>query len=248
MQRTLRFTTQQSKRNRVLIAFCLPAICFLAAGCVPLAAWRNQESDDASRGGPTLPLRKIARTVELESQFVQIEFDPQKPDQLQSIWQWVDETVVPAHVRKRLLRNGLRVGKVTQPDRVFAKIESLQSRETKGVVDTFLASAEVASHQMEGSNRIPMRIGKRYEMPVRLPVKGRQVVFFDTDPQPIGRTLTDPQFLFAMTPQRVRATQSLRLRMRPEVQYGAMEQDWVQADAALRIDVRRQSWSFEFKF
>ncbi|MEM6474056.1 MAG: hypothetical protein AAF802_31185, partial [Planctomycetota bacterium] len=135
------------------------------SGCVPLSAWNSDEAISDRSQTPALPLRKISRSVEIESRFVQVEFDPTEPDQLQSIWQWADETVIPPELRRRLLRNGLRVGKVTQPDRIDAKLDLLRSKETRSVVDTFLASAEVASHQMQGSKTIPMRIGKRVEMP-----------------------------------------------------------------------------------
>ncbi|MEO1615310.1 MAG: hypothetical protein AAFV88_05640 [Planctomycetota bacterium] len=231
------------KWMRLIFVSLLGLGLMTASGCLPLSVWSEKESASENEATRALPLRKIARTIEIESNFVQIQFDPQQPDQLQSVWQWVDETVIPLSTRQRLLRNGLRVGKVTQPDRVQAKLETLRGEQTRGIVDAFLESAEIASHQMQGAKTIPMRIGKRYELPVRLPIKGTRVVFVDDEPQPVGRTLFDPQFLFAITPDRGRGNQSLTLRMRPEVQYGDMQQDWVQGDAALRIDVRRQSWS-----
>ncbi len=161
------------------------------------------------------------------------------------MWQWVDETVLSPETRTVLRHNGLRIGKAAQPERLVGKLDALQSAQPPDVVADFLSSVAVSSHQSEGTKTIPMRLGKRYELPVRLPVQGDQVVIVHDDPQPIGRTLRDPQFLLAVRPQSGGAASQIRLRVRPEIQHGDMRQDWVQGDAALRIDVRRQSWSLD---
>jgi hypothetical protein len=194
---------------------------------------------------PTLPLRKVARTIELETEFVQIQFDPADPDQLQSMWQWVDETILPPATRELLNRNGLRIGKVFQPDRLNGRLRSLKAGQASDVVDTFLASASVSSHQSEGGRVDPMRIGKRNELPVRLPIEGVHVPMIYQNGEVIAKSLLDPTFLFSVTPQPGQSASEIRLRLRPEIQHGEMRQDWVQGDGALRIDVRRQSWSLD---
>jgi hypothetical protein len=216
------------------------------SGCASWSNWPEPSEQTGQASAAPRALSRVRRSIQLQSRFFQIHFDPADPDPVQSIWQWVDETVVPPAERQALHRNGLRVGKALQTQRVLEKLESLQRAEQQDVVDQFLASASVSSHQSEGTDTIPMRVGKRYEMPVRLPLEGPHVVIVDDQPQPLGRTLLDPQFLFAITPERAAASPvSLRLRVRPEVQHGDMQQDWVRGDAALRIDVRRQSWSLE---
>ena len=192
-----------------------------------------------------LPLKRASTSIELEARFIQIRFDPHQPDQLQSLWQWVDETILPHQTRRALLHNGLRVGKVVQPERVTSKLDRLESARQRNVVDQFLAAARVSSHQAEGTQTIPMRLGRRHELPVDDPKSGVHVVIVHDQPQPIGKTLLDPQFLFAITPRRGASASQIRLQLRPEVQHGDMQQDWVQGDAALRIDIRRQSWSLE---
>ncbi|WP_253160091.1 hypothetical protein [Stieleria tagensis] len=212
-------------------------------GCTSVNGWSDR--GDENNAAPDLPLRKIARNIELDARFVQIQFDPNDPDQLQSLWQWVDETVLPSATRTVLQQNGMRIGKAIQTDRMTQKLETLKTKETTDVVEQFLASAAVSSHQSEGSRLIPMRIGKRYELPVRLPIEGDHVVMVNQTPQPVGRTLRDPQFLFAVTPQNGDSSAEVRIRFRPEIQHGEMRQDWVKGDGALRIDVRRQSWSLD---
>lgn len=221
------------------------AALMLLSGCASWSAWDDPSSDATTDRSATLPLRKISRSIELESRFVQIYFDPSDPDQLQSMWQWADETVLPSETRTTLQQNGLRIGKVSHPDRLLARLEALHQGPSPDVVQEFLSSAAVASHQSEGKKTDPMRLGKRYELAVRLPIPGEQVILVHDAPQPVGRTLLDPQFIFAVTPQRGRSLGEIRLRVRPEIQHGEMRQDWVQGDAALRIDVRRQSWSLD---
>jgi len=161
------------------------------------------------------------------------------------MWQWVDETVVRSEKRSLINRNGLRIGKVFQPDRLIGRLESLKAEEVSDIVDTFLASASVSSHHSEGARIDPMRIGKRNELPVRLPIEGVHVPMIYEHGEVIARSLLDPTFLFAVTPQQGQSSSEIRLIMRPEIQHGDMRQDWVTGDAALRIDVRRQSWSLD---
>jgi hypothetical protein len=212
-------------------------------GCASWSVWPDAKDEPAARPDPAAALNRVKRSIELESRFVQIQFDANDPDHLQSIWQWVDETVIPQPTRTVLHRNGLRAGRAVQPQRLLTKLETLQQSRSKDVVDQFLSSAAVSSPQTEGKKTIPMRLGKRYELPVRLPLEGDHVVMVHRQPQPMGRTLRDPQFLFAITPLAGTAPASIRLRLRPEVQHGDMHQNWVKGEAALRIDVRRQSWS-----
>ena len=220
-------------------------ITMLSCGCASWSKWDLRGSGEDSKSTRDMPLKRVSRAVELDTEFIQIKFDPADPDQLQSLWQWVDETVLAADVRSELTNNGLRIGKVVQPDRLLGRIDSLRSDESADVVDDFLTSAAVASHQSEGEKTIPMRVGRRYELPVRMPIQGDQLVIVDDQPQPVGRNLFDPQFLLAITPHSGRSAGELRFRIRPEVQHGDMRQDWVKGEAALRIDVRRESWSLD---
>lgn len=227
-------------RTRVLIL--TSSLMLLFCGC---ASWSDRAAHVEREPIDAKPATRASRSIEVESNFVQVRFDPAKPDQLQSIWQWVDETVIPADKRVLLARNGLRVGRVAQHDRLQARVEEFRAENPPDVIDQFLASASVASHQTEGTDRIPLRIGKRKELPVRSPINGEQVILFHDGEELVGETLNDPQFLFAVTAERGNLRGTMRLRLRPEVQHGEMEQSFVAGGAAMRIDVRRPSWSFE---
>lgn len=217
----------------------------LFCGCSSWAKWSPRGEPSQLDRSHKMPLRKVARSIEVGTQFIQIQFDPADPDQLQSMWQWVDETVIPIETRRSLNRNGLRIGKVVQPQRLNSKLESLKSHESQDVVDQFLASASISSHQSEGDRIEPMRIGKRSELPLRLPVKGIHVPMVFEDGEVRAKTLLDPTFLLAITPHAGQSSAEISLRIRPEIQHGNMRQNWVQGDAALRIDVRRETWSLD---
>lgn len=235
-------TTETTGKIFDLLPVVLLALC---CGCTSWAKWSERGESNPIDRSHKLPLRRVTRSIEIGTQFIQIRFDPADPDQLQSMWQWVDETVIPIETRRALNRNGLRIGKVFQPQRLTGKLESLKSGESQDIVDQFLASASVSSHQSEGDRIEPMRIGKRNELPVRLPVKGVHVPMIYENGDVVAKTLLDPTFLFAITPQSGQSAAEIRLRMRPEIQHGDMRQDWVHGDAALRIDVRRQTWSLD---
>ncbi|MCC9602541.1 hypothetical protein LOC67_18475 [Stieleria sp. JC731] len=218
------------------------AFAITVCGCASLSTWSEPDANESSAANGQSPLRKIRRSIELDAQFVKIRFNPSDPDQLQSMWQWVDETVLPPDTRRALQANGLRVGKAVQPQRLTSRLENLRSQEARGELDAFLASAGVASHKTEGKQTIPMRLGRRHELPVCNPMAGPQIIIVDDEPQPIGRTLVNPYFLFAITPQPSRAPAEVRLSIRPEIPYGDVQMDGLQASAAFRIDVRREAW------
>jgi hypothetical protein len=90
-----------------------------------------------------------------------------------------------------------------------------------------------------------MRIGRRYELPVRQPIEGSHVSMAHLGGELFGKTLADPQFLFAVTASNGQSSGEVHLRLRPEIQHGSMRQRWVSSDAALRIDTRRETWSIK---
>ena len=59
----------------------------------------------------------------------------------------------------------------------------------------------------------------------------------------LGRTLSNPQYFFAITATDGAAQKQVHLRLRPEIQFGDTRQKWVSSDTALRIDNRRETWS-----
>jgi len=179
----------------------------------------------------------------LDVAFHPIEPDLVDEDRIASLWQWVDEMVIEPAQRDRLAANGLRVGKVIRADQFESRLSEMSG--PQDIVDRFLGEADVASEVSHGGNRIPMRVGKRYELPLRQPRSGSHVALVRIKDTTIGKTLQDPQYLLAITPTKSSTDGQVRIRCRPEVQHGSTQQKWVSSDSALRIDSSRESWSLD---
>ncbi len=209
------------------------------SGC---ASW-SERSSLTEAGTAEPPVHKSRQSMVLTARFVPAEVDPADPDRLQSLWQWTDETILPAEKRRTLLENGIRIGRVVQSSRFEQKLQNLSQKDSTDQVTEFLQSAEVASENPNGKKRIPLRLGKRYELPVHLPIEGPVTPLLRYDNQLIGRSLEDPQFLFALTANQANRQGEVALQVVPEIQHGAMRQRWTSSDSALRIDTRRDAWT-----
>ena len=159
---------------------------------------------------------------------------------VEEVWRWIDETAISPEARTTLNLNGLRAGRVhTQSE--FERALNAIRRSSRDDAARLLDAAAVGSDISHASQRIPCRMGRRIELPVRQPGSGDISTLVSIGGVTIGRTLNTPQPLFAITLQ-PNDSSGIRLRMQPEIQYGAMRQTWVGSDSALRIDSRRESW------
>ncbi|QDT11529.1 hypothetical protein [Planctomycetes bacterium K23_9] len=229
-----------------------PALALLALCVCGCATWTDRTTGilEAATTGKTghgeSPLSKLkenSKNIVLNVEFVPIKVDETSLDEIQSIWQWTDETVVDPGLRRELSLNGIRAGRVIRRDRLIQRLD--QMRSTDGVLDQFLSQADIASEVSHGGQRIPMRVGRRYELPVRQPIEGTHVSMVRLDGELFGRTLQDPQFLFAVKATTGNTTREINLQLRPEIQHGSMRQRWISSDTALRINTRRETWSLE---
>lgn len=210
----------------------------LWAGC---ASWKEPSSSETAAQGSHAGLNENKRRVVLEVEFVNVEPDPEDIDQAASLWQWVDETAIDSNVRRRLLANGIRVGRIANDQRFRQRLAD--AAQDQDVVDAFLSRASVASDIAHGKKRFPMRFGRRYELPLRQPIQGSHVALVRLGEETIGRTLDHAQYLLAITATRAASARQVRLRFRPEIQYGDARHKTIRSDTAYRIDTLRENWS-----
>ena len=144
---------------------CVRLACLLLASlAVGCASWTDRGTEPGTDS--QLPeLKPNPRSLVLKVQFLPIEIESANADDLQSIWQWVDETAVDTATRHNWLTNGLRAGRVIHRDRFHSRLQALTSE--PNAVDQFLAEAGVASEISQGNKQIPMRLGRRYELPLQ---------------------------------------------------------------------------------
>ncbi len=212
----------------------------ITAGCT---TWSKRAGSDGSPARALTPVRESSKAVVLEVEFVPIAIDGVTADDMASLWQWVDEATFDSASRFAMSENGIRGGRLIHEERFRARLEKL--KQSTGVVDQFLGQADVGSDVSHGVDRIPMRLGRRHELPLRQPTEGSHVTLVRIENETVGRTLENPQFLFAVTPTATRTSHEIQLRLRPEIQHGSMRQRWVSSDTALRIDTRRDAWSLK---
>ena len=219
----------------------------LASGFFPgCATWLDQSprlEDQLEATSQFLAKTDNKRSIQLEVSFHPVSEQLATEDGLASLWQWVDEMVIDAGQRSALSRNGVRAGRIIREDQFLAKLSALAP--ATDIVDSFLSEANVASDMSRGSRTIPMRMGRRYELPLKQPNDGTHVTMVNLDGQLIGKTLQDPQYIFGITPTQGSRVGEVILQLRPEVQHGMMRQKWVSSDTALRIDTRRETWSLD---
>jgi hypothetical protein len=161
----------------------------------------------------------------------------------EELWRWVDETAISPEVRSALRVNGLRVGRVHTLSEFNRALNAIR-RVPQDEAAKLLALAAIGSDVVQPARQVPCRFGKRIELPVRQPAVGEVATLVSLGGNTIGRTLQGPQPLFAVTLQPHDAS-GIRVRMQPEIQFGAMKQTWVGSDGGMRIENRRDSWSFD---
>tara|TARA_R110002073_G_scaffold7245_8_gene41377 strand:+ start:8102 stop:9190 length:1089 start_codon:yes stop_codon:yes gene_type:complete len=240
VQKAIRLNTMNRRQFCSLIA--ASSLASSVAGC---ATWIDRSTADAvlnhTNSNPLAAVKPSSQAMVLSVDFHPIQPEAVTADRVASMWQWVDEMIIePAH-RSELAENGIRVGKVIRPDQFRQRLAEMAG--PRDVVDVFLGEADVASEVSVGSRKIPMRLAKRYELPLRQPRSGAHVTLLRTQGQTVGRTLQDPQYVLAITPTQSKTASQIHLQCRPEIQHGVMRQKWISSDSAMRIDSRRDAWS-----
>ncbi|MAI69578.1 MAG: hypothetical protein CMM01_01500 [Rhodopirellula sp.] len=161
----------------------------------------------------------------------------------QSLWQWVDETCIDPSLRQNMIRNGIRVGLVNNEEEFRNQLSA--DKEDRDLVETFLAEASVASDLAHGTQSMPMRLGRRYELPLRQPFEGSHVAMLRKGDDLIGKTLQNAQYVLALTSNRGPTPEQIEIKLHPEIQHGDTVRKWISSDTALRIDSRRESWQLK---
>lgn len=158
-------------------------------------------------------------------------------------WSRIDETVFPSQVRKAWLDNGLRIGVITASEVAFARDQLSNDSDTSlDPINALLAGAEVLGRQADGKEVIPLRPAHRHELPLSPPLEGGQVVLLKRSTGLIGKQFDSPQLLLALTARRGPREGQATLDVRPEIHHGAVRQQFISSDTAVRIHAGRERW------
>jgi len=228
---------RSSLTNSTLFLLGLSALAVVTIGC---ANWQASDADFLNSDSPLVNIVQSSQTPIIEISFIGMPLGSEQTDRTDGIWQWIDETKVDTLERRRLLANGIRAGFVSNEDQFRRQLEKQTA--SPDVIDEFLSQASIKSDLADGTERLPMRFGRRYELPLRQPVAGTEVTLVRIDGETLGQTLVRPQHLLGITAQAATNPTQIELLFRPEIQHGDAKQKWISSDSAFRIDTRRETW------
>ncbi len=234
----------KSRSQTLSLSFSARLAATIAVALTVSPGCANWTASDSSFSGGQSALSELGQrsgAPVIEVSFVGLPMDSKSRNRAESIWQWVDETRVDAATRGRLLANGIRVGFVSNQDQFQRRLA--RESATRDVLDEFLSEASIQSDFSQGTERLPLRFGRRYELPLRQPAEGTQVTLVRIDQETFGQTLLRPQYLMTITANPGRSPNQIELQVRPEIQHGDLRQKYITGDAALRIEARRETWS-----
>lgn len=165
----------------------------------------------------------------------------------ETTWSLIDETAVPAGVRQAWLHNGMRIGVVTAQQSIFSTSGSIDangrsSNEPADPINAFMAGAEVMGKKADGREMIPLRPAHRHELPLSPTLEGETVVLLNRADGLIGQQFDSPQMVLALKAHRGPRSGQASLNIRPEIHHGAVKQQFISSDTAVRIHAGRERW------
>lgn len=214
------------------IALLLPALCVLA-GC---------RTPNTAGSSPLASPQMSPDSVVLECFFVRFPFgDPEVNGQL---WQEVDEQHFPAELRRRLIRNGFRVGLVGgQPPVILSKLLELKDKPPRAGDANQVNVADLDSEPRVVRRHLPVHTGRRKEI-VTSGVHDQWTVLIREEDQLCGQTYSNAQGVLAVQtfPQ---GDGRVRVELVPELHHGRPRQRWVGEQGMLRLEAGRPRRVFD---
>ena len=194
--------------------------------------------EDAAGGlGKTgLPSAKIPD----QSSIVDVAFFPLGTSELSEEkplpWDSMDESVIPVEVRRRLLANGFRVGRIVGLDPTQLPIAETQDGEPKSVDGRFSSDFE------RQRRRLSCRDGQPYLLTPRRQMSGNISTLVKLPEGLVGKGLIDPQYNFAFRTFQLDDGR-VAISVVPEIHHGATKHNYISNDSlAFRLDFSRDSW------
>ncbi|WP_231603049.1 hypothetical protein [Neorhodopirellula pilleata] len=169
----------------------------------------------------------------------------------QRTWNQIDETAFPSEVRKAWLDNGLRIGLLTIAGQELLQKQIAGSHQGKqggnsdvaeDPINALLAVAEVLGKQADGREIVPLRPAHRHELPMSPPIEGEQTVLLKRSTGLIGQRFQSPQLVLALTARLGPREGQATLDIRPEIHHGAVRQQFVSSETAVRMHAGREHW------
>ncbi len=218
---------------RTYSGIALAAAAAICIGCSPLQSLPTS---------PLQPVRMTQGSCVLDIFFVRFPLETVGPGE--ELWQQVDETALPADLRRRLLEDGFRVGVVGQqmPLALSQLLELAEKpadsaaaesdREVTLQADQLVETPQVVRRHLQ----IPP--GRRREICASAVEKEMYVLSADRGGV-CGRTYSSAQAMFGLQafPQ---DDGRVRIELVPEIHHGQPKPRYVGSQGALRVEVARE--------
>lgn len=221
-------------------------LLFTLAGCSvwQSAVWKQPGTDSPSKAQHTsTTLSHRSR----EAISLSVEFRHVSPKSLgRAAWNEIDETVFSPDVRRAWLANGLRIGLMNSADeKRFGRSDGKPASDfddQHDPINSLLAGAEVLGKQPDGREIVPLRPAHRHELPLSPSLEGEQTVLLKRPTGLIGQRFQSPQLVLALTARRGPREGQAILDVRPEIHHGAVRQQFVSSETAVRMLAGREHW------
>ena len=212
--------------------FFLPLL--LAAGCYT--------PQPRKVGSPLKPTQMSPESVALE--IISVRIPPGEPELNRKLWEEVDEQHLPAELRKRLAKNGYRVGIIgSQVPANLAKILDLKDRPQAMGEPQKINLADVQESPRVSLRHLQTRSGQRNEI-IASGVFEQLPVLLADEGELRGQTYSQAQGVFTLvaTPQ---SDGRVRLELTPELHHDHARQQWVGDQAMWRLEASRPKRVFD---
>ncbi|MFN3189606.1 MAG: hypothetical protein ACE361_03700 [Aureliella sp.] len=208
------------------------AVALIGTTLIGCAHWSNDTSVDSP---PILPpLKRNLDTVLVETVFVR--FTESKLDELDAIWDKADATVLDIDTRRQLDDNGLRVG-VLIGDLPGILLEQMKATSDAQASDA-MEHAGLAADVDNRMRQLQCRAGRRKEVFVRKQVNDSVTILSKLGGELSGETFDSPSLLFDLRTMPM-SGQRASISLVPEVQYGALQQNFISNEYGVRPEFRR---------
>lgn len=165
---------------------------------------------------------------------------PSELDQLESLWQEIDEQRVDTAIRKKLYRNGVRCGILGQ--KLPPVLERILERQADSTQPNLSDGQDAADDVSATLHRLQLRSGQRSVIQAT-PTQESLTVLWTDEQTSRGETFTQAQAVFSLScfPQ---ANGRVRIQLVPEIEYGPARRRHVASDGMWRLEFGRDRKSY----
>jgi hypothetical protein len=221
----------------VLARSLLFSLLLSTAGCAWLAPPAHNET-----GQILQPTQMAPGSVALE--VFSIRLPAGDPQAIGHIWEEVDEQSLPVEVRRKLEKNGFRVGVLAgQIPPSLSKLLELKGKPSAGGEVQQVKISDLVTPARVSSQHMQTRAGQRYEVAASGVLEKMPVLVTEAG-EIHGLTYEQAQGIFAVhvSPQ---PDGRVELELVPEIHHGQTRQHWVGDQSIFRLETGRPKRAFE---